>query len=484
MPSVGSQDALGPLEKDLTRYTRVSHLYLEEFCHSPAPVKRKIAPMLVFVTLFLGLVTGQRAVELSTGDRVTTVEARLDGKVVARVTQAPWKFNVDFGDTPKPHFLSAVAFDAEGAEVAKVFQRINLPRALAEATLILVPGTGGKDRFVRLSWQCAVAAEPSKVVVTFDGKPIPYSDPRKIALPTFVPEQLHFMKADLDFPRNITASAEITFGGQSRDETQAELTAVAVLGGPRKLPPLEGLVLTGGKPARVVAVEEEGPAEIAIVLDEAARQTFATMGARYESPRRLDPRFGASAGDQMLRGIAPLGAGQRARFVWPLTETFSTGKMRFEIFPRSEDFDRSEGGLLYLLTHVFAPGVPDEPRLADAAAVAALTAVARNRTRAVVLVLGGSRDGSSLSPAGARAYLSALGVPLFVWTAGARGAAEAATWSGATEVADVSTPKLFAAAADRLRAHLERQRIVWLEGVHLPQDVELSPSASGVTLVR
>jgi hypothetical protein len=116
--------------------------------------------------------------------------------------------------------------------------------------------------------------------------------------------------------------------------------------------------------------------------------------------------------------------------------------------------------------------------------VAALSAVARNRARAVVLILGGSPDASSLSPVGARSYLSALGVPLFVWTAGAPGGAAGVAWSGATDLDDISTLGHLDDAAHRLTAHLARQRIVWVEGVHLPQDIGLSASASGLTLVR
>ncbi len=439
--------------------------------------------MLTFLTLFLGLVSGLRTVAVAVGDGVAAVEVRLDDRAVGRLTGPPWTMNVDFGDTPKPHELSAIAYDKDGKETAKVFQRINLPRSLAEARLLLLPGGGGKGRFARLSWQCAVAAAPSRSSVSFDGKPLSVADPARIPLPDYVPEQLHFMRAELDFPRNVTAAAEITFGGQSRDETQAELTAVAVLAGSKlRLASLDGFFTVRGAPAHVAAVEDEGPGEIAFVLDEAARPALATLAARYEGVID-DPRLGPSAASRMLRRIGPLASGQRARFVWPLTETFENGGTTYEIFPRTEDFGRSEGGLLYLLTHVFAPGVPPAPRLADAVAVAALSAVARNRARAVVLVLGGSPDASRLSPGGARGYLSALGVPLFVWTAGPSGAAAGRAWAGADTV-DVSTAKLFDAAAERLVAHVARQRIVWLEGVHLPQDVELSSSASGVTLVR
>ncbi len=431
--------------------------------------------MLTFLTLFLGLVSGVNLVEISAGEAVAAVELRLDGVPAGRLTGPPWSMNVDLGDPPKPHELLAIGFDRDGREVARALQKVNLPRSLAEATLELLPGKGGSGRFVRLGWQCAVAPKPTRTVVTFDGRKLPAPDPARIALPDFVPEQVHFMRAELDFPRNLTAAAEITFGGQNRDETQAELTAVAVLAEKRKLPPLEGSFLARGAPLPVVAVEEDGPAEIAIVLDEAARPLLATMAARPF-------RFGAGTG--ALKRIAPLASGQRARFVWPLTETFRHGGMQFEIFPCSEEIDGDRGGLLFLLTHVAAPGIPPAPRLADAVAVAALSAISRNRARAVVLVLGGSRDASRLSAGGVRSYLSALGVPLFVWTVGPLGPDAAAEWAGATEIADVSTAILFDKAGDRLRAYMGRQRIVWVEGIHLPQEVALSARASGLALVR
>jgi hypothetical protein len=431
--------------------------------------------MLTFLTLFLGIASGPRNVELSAGDAVATIELRLDGTSLGRLAGPPWSTVVDFGDPPKPHELLALGFDIDGKEIARVVQRINLSRSLAEATLQLLPGSGGKGRFVQLTWKCAVAGEPARTRVTFDGKPIAAPDPSRIPLPAYAPEQLHFMRAEVDFPRNLTAAAEILFGGQNRDETQAELTAVAVLAARKKLPPLDDAFVARGEPLRVVAVEEEGPGEIVIVLDDAARPLLASVAARSH-------RIGS--GIDALRRIAPLSRDQRARFVWPVTEAFQHGNTRYEIFPCSEDFGRVQGGLLFLLTHVVAPGILPDPRLADAVAVAALTAVGRSRARAVVLVLGGSPDTSLLSPGGARGYLSALGVPLFVWTVGPRGLAAGADWTGAPDVADISTTGLFEKAADRLFAYMKRQRIVWVEGIHLPQDVALSTSAQDLTLVH
>ncbi len=141
--------------------------------------------------------------------------------------------------------------------------------------------------------------------------------------------------------------------------------------------------------------------------------------------------------------------------------------MRFELFPRTNDISRGEAGFLWLLTHVFPPGTPDVRRFADAVAVAGLDVSARSHPRAVVLLLAGSKDASRLSAAGARNFLACLRVPLVVWTVGA-GAAEAAAWGRPADATDVSTPAAFEDATKRLAALVDRQRIVWVEGVASP----------------
>ena len=55
----------------------------------------------------------------------------------------------------------------------------------------------------------------------------------------------------------------------------------------------------------------------------------------------------------------------------------------------------------------------------------------------------------------------------------------AQAWGGAE---DISTLAKLEDAAERLRAELDSQRIVWVEGRHLPQEIRLSPAA-GVELV-
>jgi hypothetical protein len=107
------------------------------------------------------------------------------------------------------------------------------------------------------------------------------------------------------------------------------------------------------------------------------------------------------------------------------------------------------------------------PRLGDAIGLAALTASARDRRRAVVLVLGAEvSDESPLAPGAVLAYLSRLRVPLLVWRVSQKETAVTRRWGPAR---DATTPGLFDDAVVALRELLERQRIVWLEGTH-PRD--------------
>ena len=184
--------------------------------------------MVTFLTLFLGLTTGIRPVEVAVGPGVAAVELRLDGRAVATLAQPPWRTPVDLGLEPEPHELLAIGRNAAGVEVVRARQMVNMSRPPAEAVLLLLPGSGGRTRRARLTWQSALGMPPERIAVTFDGQPVPLEPSREIALPDYVPEQVHFLRAELDFPDNLVASAEIIFGGHDVDEARAELTGIPV----------------------------------------------------------------------------------------------------------------------------------------------------------------------------------------------------------------------------------------------------------------
>jgi hypothetical protein len=117
--------------------------------------------------------------------------------------------------------------------------------------------------------------------------------------------------------------------------------------------------------------------------------------------------------------------------------------------------------MMWFLTRAYSGHVDDYAPLlfADAAGVAGLNAIIGGNRRAVVVVLDHQKDSSAHDPASIRAYLSSVGVPLYVWSVtGPRPELQSA-WG---EIDDISTPARLRAATDRLRADLETQRVAWL----------------------
>jgi hypothetical protein len=170
------------------------------------------------------------------------------------------------------------------------------------------------------------------------------------------------------------------------------------------------------------------------------------------------------------------------RFIWPVSRPVAApGTQLFDV---SRDFDARDGGVLWFLAR-FAP-LEDDPsrqRLADAVAVAGLRALHANHRRAVLLVLSEQvQDLSRSDPALVRRYLESIRVPLIVWTLGNPSSPIATDWGGAEKVSSVGRMQK---AFSRLKDGLASQHIVWIEGRHLPQSIEISGEAAAVLeLVR
>jgi hypothetical protein len=100
-----------------------------------------------------------------------------------------------------------------------------------------------------------------------------------------------------------------------------------------------------------------------------------------------------------------------------------------------------------------------------------------SRRRAVVLLLGrGEKDHSHYSVRTVRAFLEMAHVPLVVWSAGPVPLPAALADWGPSE--DASTPTKMEKAATRLKTLLAAQRIVWLQGLHLPQEIALAEDSN------
>lgn len=437
--------------------------------------------MISFATLFLGLVLGVVDVRLHAGAGVETVDLLLDGKPVAEL-RAPFAASVDLGCEPAPHALLAIARDAGGREVGRARQWVNRPRNEAEAGLVLEAGRGGEGRVARLSWSTLVAEEPEAVDVSLDGAPVEVHDPRRVALPPFEPARAHFLRALLDFGKGVTASAELVFGGSTSVETEAELTAVAVeLEKGVSLPEpaaLSGWFEADGAPLAVAAVEVGG-ADVVLVAEESARRE---LRRAYE----LESRYGCRVSDARGAVGARGGEGEEIRYrvVWPVPTSTPQTDLVANVYPMTRWFERGRASLDWIAgcRLEWPKQGRSVARIADAVAVAGLVAAQGGRRRAVVLILGSeAKDGSRLAPEESARFLERLAVPLRVAAVGMRRSPEAARWAAARPVA---LERRLAGPLAKLEESLARQRVVWVEGAHLPQAVSATPLARGVRLAR
>ncbi|MBK8594626.1 MAG: hypothetical protein IPP07_11985 [Holophagales bacterium] len=434
--------------------------------------------MISFASLFVGFVLGLVNVQLLASGGVERIELLLDGQPVAELTE-PYSVLLDLGCEPSPHELVAVAYDAQGKELDRVRQWINRPRATADASLLLENGAGGNGRFARLAWRALEGEVPVDVEVTFDGKAIRMSDFSRIELPAYDPAQVHFLRAVVRFEEGATAAAELVFGGSRRAETLTELTAVAVeLEKGASLPAASELAgwfeSRGGEPLEVAAVEDGGT-DLVFVQEGSAGSRL----RREYGGLRHEDRW-----DEVAR--EPTDAGLRFRILEPVGRVSRQSEMVVNVFPSSSWRSRGVGSsssIAWVVSSYMKQGWRGKnQRIADAVAVAALSAAEANRKRAVVLLLGPDAEDRSLrSPDEVMRFAGRLGVPLRVWSVGDFRSPEAKSWGA--EVL-VSSRLSVESAVSRLLEVVNRQRIVWLEGAHLPQDVALGPLARGIRLAR
>jgi len=435
--------------------------------------------MISFTSLFLGLVLGAQTIQLAVADGVDRVDLNLDGQVIGTLDSEPWSLAYDFGEELAPHELEAIAFNAKDEEVGRAQQWINLPRQSAEAELILEESKSTTGRRAHLTWESLAGAHPTAIRISFDGQALDVQDPREFELPPHDLGQIHFLRAELEFAESVTSAVEIIFGGTHADRVSAELTAVPVIldKGVKDLTPesLEGWFLSGDQPLRVAAVET-GIADIVMVRDPS------TQGSIDEQQRSggYTPIFSRS-------GAASTGATKRAQdwrlqFLWPIPRRHAGVQGPYDLFPPSAVLTSQHGDLLQLMTHArMAPDPRAKKRLADAVAVAGITAAGGRSRRAVVLYLGDRpQDQSHVTAAQVRRFLERLQVPLYVWTTTRRKDVES-TWGEASKI--VSHAQI-EGAWRRLKKDLDRQRVVWVSGIHLPQEIALAPEAVGICVAR
>jgi hypothetical protein len=414
-----------------------------------------MSAQLVFLSLFLGLVSGRGNVELQAGPAIKSIQVLLDSRQVAVMQHPPWRAAVDFGPAIAPGELVAIGFDEHGNEIARVAQTVNLPRPTAEFVIALQNDEKGVPESAELRWEHLLAAKPVKSSLTVDGASVPVNRTMHARLPRLNMETPHVIAAEMRFEDGFVTRREIVVGGMLSATAEAALTPVAVRQSAEVPAAKLGDCFAGGDlPVRVSAIEKS-PALVIAVLDPDPRLAM----------NMLDPGSrGTWTGRFNLRSLIPLDAGTRVRILWPVAQRYkTTNNSSAMLFPPSEDLDANgDAGLMWLLTRGYSAGSVDDnaPRqLADAVGVAGLNAITGAHRRAVILVLNRFKDASAHDGASIRSYLASIGVPLFVWSLNGPRPELHDTWG---EIEDVSTPAKLKTAGDRLRAELAMQRVAWV----------------------
>ncbi len=435
--------------------------------------------MIELISFFVGLVIGIHEVEVAVSNEVVRVELRLDGAALAEIDGEPWIAECDFGRDLRPGVFEAVAFDAAGAELSRTRQWINLPDERADAGIIAVRDADGVVTGAQLTWSSPEFDAPRRIRVELDGVPVKVRSPYRIDLQEIPAAKVHVLTAEFDFSPEVVVRRELVFGSEFEGVHASGLTAVAVvLDDLEELPStseMEGWFLAEGDPIRVVATESPD-ARLIVVRDPTTVQRLAGMEPELERRRKKVRR--RSGRD---RSTDVVGDDVEIRVLSPEPVTPDNRAKTALLFPLSnEPVSGSEGLVKAIVGASGASTLAGPLMLADAVAVAGMRVAGGNRRRAVVLLLGPKReDGSRFSPEVARRYLADLQVPFFVWDLSGSAAEPPEGWG---EIRPVDNVDDLSRAVRRVRSQLEEQRIVWLSGRHLPQDIQLSDKASGIRL--
>ncbi|HUO85825.1 MAG TPA: hypothetical protein VM617_00420 [Thermoanaerobaculia bacterium] len=424
--------------------------------------------MIEITTLLLGLIVGPQVVGFAAAPQVASVVFEVDGRVAAgvRPEEGVWAARIDLGEELMPHRVDAVAYDADGREIGRDVEWVNLPRPEIAARLVLHGDAWTPDR-ASLVWE-HLAARPVTVrraTATLDGRTLAIPDPADFPLPRPDPDVPHVLALEVTFSNGERIELARAWGGGAIDEIETRLLPFRVATrGDAQWPadPVATLAacLAAPEGAQVAGWEDEG-AEVLVVRDLAALPRIDRM------VRLSQKRLAQSS------RLLPLRDGDRLRQVWPFARRTEHRRGELSLFPSSEATASTERGMISVLRERSVRPRGAEQRLADAVAVAGLLAYGSGRPAAVVLVLAdGAEDASAASPPEVRAYLDALGVPLYPWSVGGGGLV--GDWGLVDDVSDLVR---FEHAVARLRGELDRQRLVWLSGVELPQDVRFGDCA-------
>lgn len=437
--------------------------------------------MIEFLTLFAGLVLGVHNVEVAVSGPAERVELRVDGETLAGIDGPPWVARCDFGRDLEPAVLEAVVFDGAGRELGRAEQWINLPGSRAEAEIVPIRDAQGELTAARLTWSSPEFERPKKIRVALDGKTVRVRPPFRLDLTDLPERRVHVLSAEFRFSPDVVVRRELVFGAEFEGDHDSGLTAVAVvLDEIDELPEPEemlGWFSVGDEAVAVVAVETPG-AKIVVVRDPAAVSRLAEMLPELEHRRKK-----AKRSSKRLRTLDVFTDDVEIFALSPEPVQPPNRSTKAVLFPYSIKPSPGEDGVVEATVGTAPASLMGGPlMMSDAVAVAAIRAAEGNSRRAVILMLGPWReDGSRFTAEVARRYLGDLRVPLVVWDLSGPAAEPAFGWGEPKPVDNVDD---LVRQVRRLRYRLGEQRIVWVRGRHLPQDIELTERAEGILLAQ
>lgn len=427
--------------------------------------------MVTFVTLFLALVTGVQPVEVAVDGPVARVELLLDGSSIGVLRGPPWRADCDLGTSLEPHELEAVAYAANGDELDRTRQLVNLPRPTAEVRIAFVTDEQAMPRALRVFWQSWENIDPLSVFVLFDGRVLIPDGDGQYPLPDYDPNTPHIVSAEARFLDDVTARTDVTFGGRYGSGIATEITAVpiSVEGARPTAEELDGVFEARGVGLRVAAIERPR-AQLFMIRDLATMHRLAAHRARQGRMAMMSNRRWTALSSQEIRPDE-----DRLHLVVPNPQY----RRERALFPTSNAISLERWKLPWAATHLVGnEAALSGQRILDAAAVAGLRAAADGTPRAVLLVVTDEpRDASAFTIGDVRRYLRALRVPLYVWSVDG-----APPGWGETE--DITSYRGLTRAATRLERELGSQWIVWVEGLHMINRIEMARPLPGVTLAR
>ena len=418
---------------------------------------------IVFLSLFLGLVSGPQPIDLHVDGAIKSVRILVDGREVKTLAQPPWHAVLDFGKEIVPRELAAVGYDSNGNEAARAVQILNIPRPTAEFEIVLERGNAAAT----LRWRHLTNARPTRATMTVDGAPLPVDGSFRAALPTLDPEVPHVIAAQLEFADGFIARREFVLSGGVSDNIGSQLTPIAVRATRVNAPPsLEGCFSVHGATVRTAAVEK--PRGLVVIV---------------QDPDPRAARLLARLWNREFARTAVFGSDTAEAIFWPIAQRFGDAAQTSVVFEHTKDIDAATNPVVSLLTMAYAGTHSSSQSLqfADAVAVAGVKAVAGGLRRAVVLVVSDTGDASRHDPLVVRHYLASIGVPLFVWSLHERQDLDA-TWG---EVEDISSPSDLQRAVERVRSTLNLQRIAWVAADPLTAlRLDIDPHCGIAPLVR